>query len=62
MPAQNEAAGTGLINQAQLQLRLGELLEEIIDRVESSADDAVAAHFGRVLRSDRNRDGILVDV
>src|SRR5215472_13274233 len=38
VPAENEAAWSGLINQAQFDVRLGEPLEKFINRIEGSTD------------------------
>ena len=56
MPAQNEAARPGFINQAQFNIGLRETFEELSTRVECSADDAVAAQLRGVLRRDGHRD------
>jgi hypothetical protein len=62
MTAENKAARTGFIHQAQLHILRGELFDQFILGTESSADDAVAAHFGGVLRRDGYGDRIFVDV
>ena len=43
MAAEDEAAGAGLVNHAQLDTGLREFLEELVDGVEGAADDAIAA-------------------
>ena len=62
MPADNETARPGFIDQAQFNVGLGKTFEQFINRVESPADDAIAAHLGGVLWRDADRDRILVDV
>src|ERR1700704_5771196 len=62
MAAENEAARPGFINQAQFNVWLSQPFEELIHSVESSADNAVAAHFGGVLWRDSHCDRIFVDV
>ena len=52
--AENEAAWSGFIYQAQFNVWPRETFEEFVNRVEGSANDAVAAHFARVLRRDGN--------
>ena len=62
MAADDKAERAGFINETQFQVGLGEFFEEVVDGLEGSADDAVAAHFGGVLRGDRDGDGFFVDV
>lgn len=47
---------------AQFDVGLAKTFEQFINRIESPADDAVAAHLGGVLWRDADRDRILVDV
>ena len=59
---QNKAAGPGLIDEVQLEVGFGESFEEVINGLECSANNAVAADLGGVLGSDGDGNGIFVDV
>ena len=60
--ADHEAARAGFIHQPKFQFRPGEFLDEFIDGIERSANDAVAAYFSGVLWRDGDGDGVLVDI
>jgi hypothetical protein len=60
MPAQDKAAWTGLVNQAQFDVFRGKLLNEFIDGIQRAADDAVTADFSGVGRCDGNGEDGLV--
>ena len=56
VPANDKTARTGLVNHAQLDVGLGDALDEFINGVERAADDAVASHLRGVLRRDGDGD------
>ena len=56
------AAGTCLVDKAQLDVRLGEFLDQFVEGIEGAADHAVLPDLGAVGRRDHDRNRVLVNI